>query len=57
MHIWNPIFECIDREELKKVQSERLVSAIDRVYHNVLFTGRKCRKKEFCLEILRVLMI
>ena len=35
MYIWNPMFESMDREELRKVQSERLAATVDRVYHNV----------------------
>lgn len=45
MQIWNPIFECMDREELKKVQSERLLMAVDRVYHNVAFYRKKMQEK------------
>ncbi len=45
MQIWNPIFECMDREELKRVQSERLAAAIDRVYHNVPFYRKKMQEK------------
>jgi phenylacetate-CoA ligase len=45
MQIWNPMFECMDREELRKVQSERLSSAVDRVYHNVPFYRQKMQEK------------
>src|SRR5690606_35237376 len=32
---WNQAVECLDREELKKLQSERLVDTVRRVYYNV----------------------
>lgn len=35
MGYWNPTYECMSREELKKIQSERLVSTVQRVYQNV----------------------
>lgn len=33
--IWNRKYECMDREELRKLQSKRLENLIHRVYHNV----------------------
>ncbi|HWQ89219.1 MAG TPA: phenylacetate--CoA ligase [Desulfitobacteriaceae bacterium] len=35
MGYWNPTYECMSREELKKIQSERLISTVQRVYQNV----------------------
>lgn len=35
MEIWNRHFECMDREELRKVQGERLKETVERVYYNV----------------------
>lgn len=35
MKYWNEKYECMDREELKKLQSERLVKLVKRVYENV----------------------
>ena len=33
--IYNPAMECIDREELRKLQGERLVATVKREYENV----------------------
>ena len=33
--IWNEPKECMDRELLRKLQSERLVKVVNHVYHNV----------------------
>lgn len=35
MKYWNEKIECMDREELKKLQSERLVALVERVYEKV----------------------
>jgi phenylacetate-CoA ligase len=35
MEIWNRHFECMERDELRRVQSERLRETVDRVYFNV----------------------
>jgi len=37
MEIWNSHFECMDREGIKHVQSERLRETVERVYFNVPF--------------------
>ena len=39
--IWNPKYECMPREELKKLQLERLKSKVKRIYENVPFYKRK----------------
>ena len=44
MQYWNPTFECMPREELKKVQTERLIETVKRVYHNVPFYRNKMQK-------------
>ena len=41
MEIWNRHFECMDRDELKKVQSERLRETVERVYYNVPYYRNK----------------
>ncbi|HET6556862.1 MAG TPA: phenylacetate--CoA ligase [Prolixibacteraceae bacterium] len=33
--IWNEKMECASREEMKAVQSERLIETVRRIYHNV----------------------
>ncbi len=35
MKIWNPAAECMDREQLRKLQGERLKATVKRVYDNV----------------------
>ena len=35
MKIWNPQAECMDREQLRKLQGERLRATVQRVYDNV----------------------
>jgi len=35
MEIWNRHFECMSRNELKKIQGERLRETVERVYFNV----------------------
>ncbi len=39
--IWNEHFECMDRQELTRVQSERLVNMVERLYYNVPFYRKK----------------
>jgi phenylacetate-CoA ligase len=41
MEIWNGHFECMDRLDLKKVQSERLMGAVERSYYNVPYYRNK----------------
>jgi len=35
MEYWNPAYECIPRNEMAQVQTERLINTIKRVYENV----------------------
>jgi phenylacetate-CoA ligase len=44
MDIWNRHFECMERDELKEVQSERLRDTVERVYYNVPFYRRKMQE-------------
>lgn len=41
---WNQTKECMDREEVKKLQSERLVKMVSYVYHNVPYYREKMQK-------------
>lgn len=43
--IWNEFVECMDREQLIKLQSERLSSMIERVYQKVPFYRHVLQKK------------
>lgn len=33
--IWNETIECASRDEMRKIQSERLVETVQRIYHNI----------------------
>jgi phenylacetate-CoA ligase len=44
MDIWNRHFECMDRNELKQVQNERLRETVERVYFNVPFYRHKMQE-------------
>ena len=37
MGIWDPVHECMPREDLEQLQLERLQATINRVYKNVIF--------------------
>src|SRR5690349_7031826 len=37
MKFWNPTYESMSREEMTRVQSERLINTVKRIYHNVPF--------------------
>ncbi|HKJ43476.1 MAG TPA: phenylacetate--CoA ligase [Sunxiuqinia sp.] len=39
--IWNKKIECASRDEMKAVQSERLIETVQRIYHNVLSYRKK----------------
>ena len=41
MGIWNSKYECMSRDEMRKVQSERLIDTVKRVYENVAFYRQK----------------
>ncbi|ABR55482.1 Phenylacetate--CoA ligase [Methanococcus vannielii SB] len=42
--IWNETIECMDREELKELQSKRLIDTVNRIYHNVPFYRKKMQE-------------
>jgi phenylacetate-CoA ligase len=44
MDIWNRHFECMDRQELKKIQSDRLRETVERVYFNVPYYRNKMQE-------------
>ena len=39
--IWNEAKECMDREEIRNLQTKRLIKQVDRVYHNVEYYRKK----------------
>jgi len=44
MNYWNPSLECMTRDEMTSLQSERLVETVKRVFHNVPFYREKMQK-------------
>jgi phenylacetate-CoA ligase len=44
MDIWNRHFECMERNELKDLQSERLHETVEQVYFNVPFYRQKMQE-------------
>lgn len=45
MQYWNSTYECMSREEMKRVQTERLINTVKRIYYNVPFYREKMQKK------------
>jgi phenylacetate-CoA ligase len=52
---WQPDAECLDREELEQLQTERLEATLTRVYRNVPFYRRRFDEAGFDPEELRSL--
>ena len=42
MKIWDPLYECMPREDLEQLQLERMQATLNRVYKSVT-----CYKKKF----------
>lgn len=42
--IWNETIECMDRDEMRKLQSIRLKRVVERVYHNTPFYRKKMQE-------------
>lgn len=42
--IWNETIECMDREEMRKLQSIRLKSVVEHAYHNTPFYRQKMQE-------------
>lgn len=45
MQYWNRTYECMSREEMGRVQSERLVNTVKRIYHSVPHYREKMQRK------------
>ena len=43
--IWNEFVECMDRERLAKLQSERLAAMVERLYYNVPFYRQRFQEE------------
>jgi len=44
MEIWNRHFECMDRDEIRQIQGERLRETVERVYFNVPYYRSKMQQ-------------
>lgn len=44
MIYWNPTFECISRNEMAEVQTERLIETVKKVYYNVPYYRNRMQK-------------
>lgn len=44
MQYWNKTYECMSADEKRKVQSDRLIDTVKRVYHNVSFYRERMQK-------------
>lgn len=53
MKIWNRHFECMDRDELRSIQSERLRETVERVYFNVPYYRHKMQESGLGPESIR----
>lgn len=53
MEIWNRHFECMDRNELRKVQGERLIETVERIYFNVPYYRHRMQELGIGPESIR----
>lgn len=53
MQYWNESYETMDRMELEKIQSERLLRTIERVYHNVPYYRNQMQKLNLMPEDIK----
>ncbi len=53
MEIWNRHFECMDRDGIKHVQSERLMETVERVYFNVPYYRNRMQEAGLGPESIR----
>lgn len=53
MYIWNSHFECMEREDLRRIQGERLRDTVERVYFNVPYYRHKMQEKGLGPENIR----
>lgn len=45
MEYWNKTYECMSRDQMTKVQTDRLIETVKRVYHNVPHYRNKMQEK------------
>lgn len=53
MEIWNRHFECMKRDSLRKIQGERLLETVGRVYFNVPYYRHKMQEAGLGPEAIR----
>ncbi|MDQ1332788.1 MAG: phenylacetate-CoA ligase [Bacteroidota bacterium] len=53
MEIWNKPFECMDRDNLKKIQGDRLRETVERVYFNVPYYRHKMQESGLAPESIQ----
>lgn len=53
MEVWNRHFECMDRDGIKHVQSERLMETVERVYFNVPYYRNRMQEAGLGPESIR----
>ena len=51
--IWNPTKECMSREDMRRLQGERLHKLVERVYHNTPFYRRKMQEMDVTPDDIR----
>jgi phenylacetate-CoA ligase len=51
--IWNRTFECMSREDMKDLQSRRLIDMVERIYHNVPLYREKFQKSGIIPEDIK----
>lgn len=44
MQYWNKAYECMPLDEMRNIQSERLINTVKRIYHNVPFYRDKMQR-------------
>jgi phenylacetate-CoA ligase len=55
MEIWNRHFECMELDELRKVQGERLRETVERVYFNVPYYRQKMQEAGLAPENIQTI--
>jgi phenylacetate-CoA ligase len=55
MEVWNRHFECMDRSDLRKVQSDRLRETVERLYFNVPYYRQKMQEAGIGPENIRTI--
>jgi len=54
MKYWNPSCECMSRDEMTKLQTERLIETVKEFTIMFRCIGRKCKRRALSPETLNV---